>query len=402
MKRELNKKVGYYTCNGLEFSSKIEACIYGTKTKKPVNWVFNNDIFDNYPWHIEPEESLDFLYDRRSRQLREQYDYLVLAFSGGGDSNNILESFIRQGLFIDEIVVNVMGDQNAFTVTNPRVRNNWNESAEYYLQTVPRLNYVRTVSPQTKISVIDLSNHVLDFLNSHGDESWLNYTRERLNVSGMMRHNFLHFKEIRKKFDKDKKIAMILGIEKPRTYIKNNIFKILFSDKAANIATVEEFIEDYANTTLEYFYWHPDSVKIIAKQAHVIKKWVELTPQYLEAWTPRSLNDLYKKHRTVHEPVLRSLLYSTWKTNYWQSEKSTLDWYSEIDDWFLKGHKNTRAHQIWQAGLDYIKSNAGDYLNSDPDNPGLKGFVFAYEIGPMKNFNLDQPTQFRQHSLGIY
>ena len=99
-----HKELGYYTCDSKVFSSKIHACIHSTQTKKPLTWHFNDEVFDNYPWHIEPEETIDELYFRRARQLREKYDYICLAFSGGGDSNNILEAFLRQGLFIDEVV----------------------------------------------------------------------------------------------------------------------------------------------------------------------------------------------------------------------------------------------------------------------------------------------------------
>jgi hypothetical protein len=379
-----SKKLGYYTCNGKEFSSKIKACIYATQEKKPLTWHFNNDIFDKFPWHIEPEETLDQLYDRRARELREKYDYLVLAFSGGGDSNNVLEAFLRQGLFIDEIVVNVMDNRNSLTTDNPAIQSNWNEGAEYKLQTLPRLKHIQNVSPKTKISVIDLSNHVFEFLLTAGDESWLNYSRERLNVSGLMRHNFLHFKEIRKQFDKDKKIAMILGIEKPRTYIKNNRLKIMFSDKAVNIATVEEFIDEYDNTEIEYFYWHPDCALMIAKQAHIIKRWLETFPENIPNWTPSTLDDLFKKHRSIHERVLRPLLYSTWDNRWWQSDKSTLDWFSEIDNWFTIGYKGTKEHAIWEAGLRYVNENARDYMIPGNANLGLKSFMYAYDIGEMK------------------
>lgn len=381
----INKTIGYYSCGNQEFSSKIEACIYGTKTKNPVAWHFNDEVFDKYPWHIEPSETLDQLYDRRAREIREKNDYIVLAFSGGGDSNNILESFIRQNLLIDEIVVNVMGEMNSFTQVDTACRENWNESAEYHLQTIPRLQYIKSVSPRTKISVIDLSKHVFDFFRSFGDENWLSYTRERLNVSGLMRHNFLHFKEIRNQFDKSKKIAMILGIEKPRTIIENGRFKFLFFDKAVNIATVQEFIEDYDNTSIEYFYWHPDAAPIVAKQVHIIKRWLELTPEYIPYWTATSdPNDYYKKFRLIHEPLLRSLLYSTWKPEYWQSQKSTLDWFSEIDDWFHKGHKGTKEYNIWEAGLKHIKLNASDYMLPGDKNLGLKGFVKSYDIGEFR------------------
>jgi hypothetical protein len=379
----INKILGYYKCDNKEFSSKIEACIYGTKNKKEISWHFNDEIFDKFDWSIEPNETLDQLYDKRARELREKYDYLVLAFSGGADSNNILECFIRQNLHIDEIVVNVMDNRNIFTKNNKNIISSWNEGAEYYLQTIPRLEYIKKVSPKTKISVIDLSDQIFNFFKKIGDESWITHTRERLNVSGFMRHNFIHFSEIRKNFDKNYKIAMILGLDKPRTYIKNNIFKILFSDKAINIATVQEFMTDYTNTAIEYFYWHPDSVKIICKQAHVIKKFIEFSPQYLEAWTPKNLADMFIKHRSIHERVLRSVIYSTWDQSYWQADKSTLDWYSQIDDWFIKGYKDTKEFRIWKAGLDYIEANASDYVYNVNGDIGLNSFMKAYEIGTM-------------------
>jgi hypothetical protein len=381
----MDKLMGYYLCDGKEFSSKIHACIHGTQNKKPVYWHFNNEIFDQYPWHTEPEESLDQLYDLRARQLREKYDYLVLAFSGGADSNNILESFLRQNLFIDEIVTNVMEEKNSFIDLQTKNMSSWNESAEFRLQTLPRLEHVRKVSPNTKISILDLSNYVFDFLNGYGDAGWLEVTRERLNVSGLMRHNFLHFMDIRKRFDKDKKIAMILGVEKPRTYIKDGIFKLMFFDKAINIATVQEFIEDYTNTRVEYFYSHPDAAKMICKQAHVIKKWLELFPGHIVDWTPDSLRDLLKKHRLIHERELRSIIYTTWDTRWWQSDKSTKDWFSQIDDWFTKGHQNSRAYHVWEEGLNYVKANASDYLMPE-DVIGLKPFMHTYNIGPMKKF----------------
>lgn len=381
----MNEEMGYYICDGIKFSSKIKACIYATQNKKSIEWVFNDLLLNSYPWSIEPEASLDQLYDRRAKQLREKYDYILLAFSGGSDSNNILESFIRQGLHIDEVVHNVMGDYNGIIKLDQNLQQSWNETAEYNFQTIPRLEYVKKMCPKTKISVIDLSGFVFQFLNDAGDESWLDYTRERLNVTGVLRHNFLHFKEIRKKFDKDKKIALILGVEKPRTYIKDGVFNLLFTDKALNIATVEEFIQEYSNSTVEYFYSHPDCADMICKQAHTVKKWLECNPQWISAWSPTSLEDLFRKHRLMHERLYRTIIYSTWNDDWWQADKSTLDWYSEIDDWFTKGHQNSKEFMIWQAGIDYIKKNAADYvIQRNGKDYGLKGFLKNYKIGEIK------------------
>ncbi len=387
-----HKELGYYTTSDNKtFTSKIHACIYATQNKKELTWHFNNDVFDSFPWHIEPLESLDQLYYRRARELREQYDYICLAFSGGGDSNNILEAFLRQGLFIDEVVTNVMEDLNAITTVDRREINNWNEGAEYKLQTEDRLKELRKRSPNTKISVIDLSKGLFELFNSYGDASWIEKTRERMNPSGFMRHNFLHMKEIRKRFDADKKICMLLGIEKPRTYIKGNMFKMCFSDKAVNIATVSEFIPEYNNTSIEYFYWHPAGASIIAKQCHVIKRWLEWNPNYLPYWKPKNIGDIWTNHRKYHERILRPLIYnSTWHDNYWQANKSTKDWYSEIDDWFWKSHKDSKEHAIWRAGCDYIAENAKDFMMTEQE--GLIGYLHAYEIGEMNPIKLHLPT----------
>ena len=314
----------------------------------------------------------------------------MLAFSGGGDSNNVLESFLRQGLLIDEIVTNVMGDQNSVTVLDPKVIENWNEAAEFKFQTLPRLEHVKKVSPRTKITILDLSSYVLKFFSEQQDESWLNFTKERLNVSGLMRHNFIHFNEVRKQFDKGKKIVMVLGIEKPRTRInRNSELTMFFGDQAVNIATTQEFMLDYSNAYIENFYWNPSCASMIAKQIHVIKKFLENTPAMIPCWTPSISGDFQKMFRSVHERVLRPILYSsTWHSSYWQANKSTLDWYSEIDNWFLKGFKDTKEFGIWQAGLRYVQNNATDYLKSstgnetyDVKNKGLRPFIKEYQIG---------------------
>ena len=102
----IDKKLGFYVCNGQEFSSKIRALLYSNEVNKPVEWMFNDRVFQSYDWTVEPIETLDELYDHRAKQLRSQYDYVILSYSGGADSHNILMSFVRQGLHIDEIITN--------------------------------------------------------------------------------------------------------------------------------------------------------------------------------------------------------------------------------------------------------------------------------------------------------
>jgi hypothetical protein len=83
---------------------------------------------------------------------------------------------------------------------------------------------------------------------------------------------------------------------------------------------------------------------------------------------------------------------STWDNSYWQANKSTLDWYSEIDNWFLKGFKDTKEFSVWKSGLDYVQNNATDYLKEktgnarfDERNVGLRPFIKEYKVGKINS-----------------
>ena len=140
----INNSSSRYECNGVTFYSKIEACIYSQTVNQPIKWVFGlDDVFSHYPWHVEPTETLDELYDRRARELRERYDYILLAYSGGADSHNMLMSFYRQNLHVDEIITNHISKAGnhlcdlSGTNFSPE-----NLHAEYSLTTVPKLQCV--------------------------------------------------------------------------------------------------------------------------------------------------------------------------------------------------------------------------------------------------------------------
>jgi len=387
----INKKLGYYICDGLEFDSKIRACVHAVEHAKPVVWVFNNDEFNQHDWKKEPELSLDQLYDQRARQLREQYDYLILSYSGGADSHNILTAFQRQGLHIDEIITNTMTKASAKAMTvdinNTEAYNA--PEAEHHLNTVERLKDIHKTMPKTKITVTDCSDALFEELETAGDASWVLNKREGLNPAGMTRFNYLHFTEIRKNFDKDKKIGVVVGIEKPRTMIQRGEFMMAFSDRTTNMITVAEHLKEYPNSTVEFFYWTPDCVDIMIKQGHVIKKWLEANPQHQAMWLTKAVTpDVY---RLVHDPLLRGLLYTTWDNNWLQSKKAIHDWYSEFDSWFTDLYAGTRAHNVWREGLDYVTNKLTPFTKKLPDNrvDGLVVVTHTYNLGPMKTLTPD-------------
>ena len=76
-----------------------------TNDHKDIRFVFLEDYdFIKLDWTVEPKESLDFLLAERAKQLRDRYDYIRFWYSSGSDSETVLQSFIKNNVFIDEIV----------------------------------------------------------------------------------------------------------------------------------------------------------------------------------------------------------------------------------------------------------------------------------------------------------
>ena len=376
----------YYTVDGINFESKIQACLFASQTNKNVTWNFNKEFFSTYDWSKEPTETLDQLYNERAKRLRENYDYLILSYSGGADSHNILMSFVRQGLHIDELIINHMtAAWEKFIVLDTNQTASWNTGAEHDLHTIPLLKNIEPLIPKTKITVLDLSQNLFDTFLTAGDASWILERNEGLNPLNVTRFNYSYFDEVRKKFDKNHKIAMIVGIDKPRIILKNNKVHLLFNDRTANIVPIKDHFTEYTNSSLEFFYWSIDSVDMMCKQAHVVKRYIEANLQIKHLW---EWNDDYTSHFRLHqEKILRTVLYTTWNTQWFQTDKAISDWSSEFDDWFTQGYKGHKAHTIWSEGLKHMVTNAPKFLkyNSKGDPDGLIGFLQHHTIGNLLN-----------------
>jgi len=380
----IDKDLGYYVSNGVEFSSKVDACLYGKTVNKPVEWIFHNQEFTKFPWNIEPVETLDQLYDKRARELRAKYDYVILSFSGGSDTNNILESFIRQGLHIDEIVTNHITDATkSITVLDPNVKDAWNFAAEHNLQAVPRLKYISEKCPRTKITVLDVSQVVLNSMNAFDDVDWVLHRSDHLTIGQLFRYNYFHFKEMKNQFDKNLKIVMIVGLDKPKLFIggDNNLY-IYFPDSVVNITTINEFNADYTNVKTELFYWSKDALPMLAKQAHTVKRWLESNPKFQHYWK----SSTYATVRTYQERILRPLLYTTWNDNWFQADKATSFFENEFDTWFKTNPDMNRQVTLWRRGIDYLCEQLPEYVtfNKAGKADAMKQFKPQYVIGKMK------------------
>ena len=100
MQQEWDKR-GFYQVGQKKFYSKALAIMESQQSGIYPEFNFNDQKFSTYNWGKEPEQSLQEIYRKRALQLREKYDYLVLSYSSGSDSTNILHSFLFNGIKID-------------------------------------------------------------------------------------------------------------------------------------------------------------------------------------------------------------------------------------------------------------------------------------------------------------
>lgn len=60
--------------------------------------------FDSVDWQKEPTESMKELCKQRAQQIRDTFDYIVLYNSGGSDSTTVLNAFLDNDIFVDEVI----------------------------------------------------------------------------------------------------------------------------------------------------------------------------------------------------------------------------------------------------------------------------------------------------------
>jgi hypothetical protein len=93
----------FYSKDVAKFKSKIDAIEYSQKTGQEINFYFYDDTYAALDWKKELTPDLDYYYKQQALRLREKYDYLILAYSGGADSTCILETFIHNNIKLDKI-----------------------------------------------------------------------------------------------------------------------------------------------------------------------------------------------------------------------------------------------------------------------------------------------------------
>ena len=155
--------LGFYLVGWKKFYNKTLALIESKKTGYDAMWVFNDQVYGSIDWSIPINTPLLELYRRRAQQLRDQYDYLVLYFSGGADSTMALHAFVDNNIFIDEIIIQDPAPVRS-TVNDKDYSNlNYYSEVEYAANAHLR-KYKHQLDSRTKITHQDFSKTGIELL----------------------------------------------------------------------------------------------------------------------------------------------------------------------------------------------------------------------------------------------
>jgi hypothetical protein len=305
------KHHGYYSVGEKNFLYRYNAYLHASEKHLDVTWHFNDEVYGTIDWSKPLDLDIRQIYKQRAQQLRDKYNYLILAYSGGPDSDNVLHSFIDNGIKLDEVWVDWPHGLMKKTKFKPSMSLDHRNLASEWMYTIqPKLDDLALYHPEIKIHISDTASSgviednddtfcIVGFRTSYQNIRRMRYICE-------YQHN-LH--------DKGLKSALIVGIEKPLlTLTPQGMLTATFHD----LPTV--FKNDYTpmrHTTIEYFYWTPDHPFIVVNQCHDLIRYFQLHPKEFESLKEHMVTGIHSIDRSKNmDSQINKVCYPTWDNSF--------------------------------------------------------------------------------------
>jgi hypothetical protein len=348
---------GFYEVGANRYHNKIQAILDSQLLGKPVRWNYLDQEFDQHDWTQEPTESLPELYAQRAQQLREDYDYLILHFSGGSDSTQIMETFINNNIHLDEVLIRGSFDQASRNASG--VLSAQDNYAECLSQAVPLAQWVKdNHMPHLRITLSETSRLIHDYFDR--TPGWIEHAvcalTPHFHTKGTPESMAPHYRDLT---ERGLRVAHIYGADKPHLLRRKNIFYTQWKDSHVMSFNTIRDIDSPNPQYIECFYWGTHAIKLQIKQLHVVKNYVKannvpdimfdpkkatahgIDPQIAGRQTDNFIARLVY-HRTL--PLLAEHLKPISKTVI-----------RDMDAWFAKD-LHSQAFENYKRGVEYLST----------------------------------------------
>mgnify|MGYP003336006000 FL=1 len=367
----IKKHHGLYTVNNQVFDDKIQAIIYASEKKlgpDDISWDWYSDIFKSLPLRDEPEGSIDFYYKERAKQIREKYDYIVLLSSGGADSVQMCESFLSNGIHVDEIIGSAPLEGLSNWNIDSKSLTAENTITETFLAQIPSLEKLRA-----KYSVKITINDYFKTMLSYKEDEWLLKSSDFIHPTTVARYSLENLPHLKKIAESGKRMAVVYGIDKPSLLISSEKYvHMQFNDITLNTIR-PPFNEEFDNVDTVAFYWSYDMPLLPLKMAHVAAKYA-MAPENHYIFT-RVARPFSQTNTPMHDRVIHGSQYqraicpaiypSTWKPSF-QAYKMSNAIHGDHDYWYYNLHGNLKSVSMINSDIDnFLNSINPEFLMKD-------------------------------------
>lgn len=307
----------YWKVSDKVFSNKFDALLEATKNKKDVTFHYYDEIFERYDKSLLGKNSLKTLYKARAQQLRDDYDYLILYFSGGADSYNILRTFIDNQIKLDEVCVKwpmAVIEKNMYSPNN-QDKSAFNYLSEWDYAIKPVLEELKNSHPEIKIQITDWSKNLDDtFFNEENFRKANAWNDVEVAYTLAISENEIDL------IDRGKQVAAIYGIDKPILALINGNWLCSFLDASIGIGAPL----DHNQNSIEYFYWTPKMPELPLEQAHTLCTYIDNHPDIKKFFFNETYSDWSQEQKNIsvqmQNDIIKSVIYDTWDFRF-QSDK---------------------------------------------------------------------------------
>ena len=346
-------KFGFYRVGDRTSYSKFEAAQWCVEGEMP-EWDFNQNTYSKIDWKVEPETDLWTLYKMRARQIRENYDYIVLWYSGGSDSHNLLHAFLDADVKFDEIATTWNYEQTGEKYNH--------QNAEITHVVLPDIKKLKDSGLNFKFRLIDISEFTVELFKSWGTEFEYNvnfHFSPNNPAKHLLRDKIQDYKDL---IAAGKKVCFVWGKEKPFVMFDHSLNKhyVSFCDNVDNCVGPYVQRNYYKGWYDELFYWTPDYPLIPVKQAHVIVNYLKICNDRDQFTTSRTFNGFSQKFDMyLRDNTIKTLIYPKWSNDIFCNGKTASFTYSSRDLWFFKSNLNNlnRYLQITDSYFNKIDSD---------------------------------------------
>ncbi len=348
----------YYQVGEFKTHSKVMAMQEACGDFDRIRYHFMEPVWDQLDWSQEPSQDFWQLMTDHCRYLRDTYSHLAVWYSGGYDSQTIIDCFVANQLVIDEVLIY---GRDYFT-------DNWIARNEPLEALRLALELKKSVWPNLKITRVNWRQEdLLTFYRTHGNQ-WILRQGHQASFAKHDRSYLYNYNPDLKKIVNQNHRVDIEGREKPRLWIE---------DGKWFVSSIDATNDPMINSRSYQFYTCGAYPELHVKQCWMMVRWIESLP-----WNSVEEARVFLHSLQSHKESMNT--YRDWNLAIGRSPVRTISGYASVSQgskiWnngdvtqTFESRKilqhvmknDPQVYKIYQQGINELKTQYTGLFNAD-------------------------------------